>query len=366
MAEQTPIEWSDSSCNGQMGCDGCELWKPGQGGSCYAGVDVTKKAGSNSGMPSDFGKPEIYPYRIIEACGWASLAGKKRPNKPWLDGLPRMIFLDDYGDTFTRSLDDAAYVRSLYQKAKRGKGPKAMSSQRCLAMFSTVVQAVECGGHWLDRFVPMMAASPHVWQILTKRPARMKRFDDQLAFDLPRNFWPMTSITRPGQLGRVRHLRATGIAKIRGISYEPIIEPVDFSGQLDGISWVIVGGESGRDARPCRLEWIDRVVDPAATLASTSRPIAYQCQGHGNGPKNLILESFETTEPKRAIAAPRRLTPGECEKLMGLPGNWTRYRADGSEIADGPRYRMIGNGAAVPHVTWIGRRLARAINKATS
>jgi DNA (cytosine-5)-methyltransferase 1 len=54
----------------------------------------------------------------------------------------------------------------------------------------------------------------------------------------------------------------------------------------------------------------------------------------------------------------RRLTPRECERLQGWPDDHTRYRADGSEIADGPRYRLIGNGVAAPCAAWIARRLA--------
>lgn len=53
----------------------------------------------------------------------------------------------------------------------------------------------------------------------------------------------------------------------------------------------------------------------------------------------------------------RRLTPLECERLQGLPDDWTRYAADGKEISDSARYRMIGNGVAVPCVEWIARRI---------
>ena len=55
--------------------------------------------------------------------------------------------------------------------------------------------------------------------------------------------------------------------------------------------------------------------------------------------------------------AVRRLTPRECERLMGLPDDWTRWRADGPEQADGPRYKQCGNGVVVPVVEWIIRRM---------
>ena len=58
-----------------------------------------------------------------------------------------------------------------------------------------------------------------------------------------------------------------------------------------------------------------------------------------------------------ALGFVRRLTPRECERLMGLPDDFTRWRADGTEIADGPRYRMIGNGVVRQVVEWIGKHL---------
>lgn len=53
----------------------------------------------------------------------------------------------------------------------------------------------------------------------------------------------------------------------------------------------------------------------------------------------------------------RRLTPVECERLMGWPDDHTRWRADGTEIADSHRYRMCGNGVASPVAEWIATRL---------
>lgn len=65
-----------------------------------------------------------------------------------------------------------------------------------------------------------------------------------------------------------------------------------------------------------------------------------------------------------AIAGPRsgvrRLTPVECERLQGFPDDYTRYTADGTEFADGPRYRMLGNAVCVNVSQWIGRRIVAA------
>jgi DNA (cytosine-5)-methyltransferase 1 len=58
--------------------------------------------------------------------------------------------------------------------------------------------------------------------------------------------------------------------------------------------------------------------------------------------------------------AVRRLTPRECERLMGWPDDWTRWADDGAEIADSHRYRMCGNGVVGPVAEWIGRRIMEA------
>jgi len=55
--------------------------------------------------------------------------------------------------------------------------------------------------------------------------------------------------------------------------------------------------------------------------------------------------------------AVRRLTPRECERLMGLPDDYTLIPYNGKMAADGPRYKAIGNGMAVPVLRWIGERI---------
>ena len=55
--------------------------------------------------------------------------------------------------------------------------------------------------------------------------------------------------------------------------------------------------------------------------------------------------------------AVRRLTPRECERLQGLPDDYTLIPFRASPPPDGPRYRAIGNSMAVPVMRWIGRRI---------
>ena len=77
--------------------------------------------------------------------------------------------------------------------------------------------------------------------------------------------------------------------------------------------------------------------------------------GKESVPHNLIL----------AATVPRRLTPRECERLQAWPDDHTRpgVTEDGKmvELADGPRYRMCGNGVTSSVVEWIGRRIMSAV-----
>ena len=59
---------------------------------------------------------------------------------------------------------------------------------------------------------------------------------------------------------------------------------------------------------------------------------------------------------------PRRLTPRECERLQGFPDDWTRRTDDGTELADSPRYRMLGNAVTVNVAHWIGTRLMESLS----
>jgi DNA (cytosine-5)-methyltransferase 1 len=56
--------------------------------------------------------------------------------------------------------------------------------------------------------------------------------------------------------------------------------------------------------------------------------------------------------------AVRRLTPHECERLQGFPGDYTLVTYRNKPAADGPRYKALGNSMAVPVMRWIGERIA--------
>ena len=67
--------------------------------------------------------------------------------------------------------------------------------------------------------------------------------------------------------------------------------------------------------------------------------------------------SFDAETPLLVRRVVRRLTPRECERLMGLDDDYTLITHRGKPAADGPRYRAIGNSIAIPDLRWIGRRI---------
>ena len=64
----------------------------------------------------------------------------------------------------------------------------------------------------------------------------------------------------------------------------------------------------------------------------------------------------QPAEPSMAV---RRLTPLECERLMGWPDDHTRYKADGTEQADTHRYKQCGNGVASPVAKWVAEHIGK-------
>lgn len=112
--------------------------------------------------------------------------------------------------------------------------------------------------------------------------------------------------------------------------------------------------------------------DPCHPVAAGAHPpaIAYGFNGDqpektrsmGEAPdQNPTLRSGAVNHVAGTITIPRRLTPRECERLQGFPDDWTRYDDQGNELADSPRYRMLGNAVTVNVAEWIGRRLAEAL-----
>src|SRR5262249_7864568 len=102
----------------------------------------------------------------------------------------------------------------------------------------------------------------HTYQVLTKRSERlgeMLRTDLRDPAGEPHIWWGVSVENRRHGLPRIEHLRGAP-ASVRFLSVEPLLEdlgPID----LSGMSWGIVGGESGHGARPMRPEWVRSIRD---------------------------------------------------------------------------------------------------------
>lgn len=231
MGDLTSIPWADRTANGQMGCDGCELSSRRGDGSCYAEVLINglKRAG-RPGYPADFYEPAVFGHRYDRLPRLPDLVGVARPDKPWLDHLPQVIFHNDMGDFATPSLP------------------------------------LDWWHPWAQRFAEMRAL--HIF--LTKWPARMGRSFEMLGF-IPANFILGVSVTGP----KVEQ-RAKALLKIKGarrwLSIEPDLGGVDlstfWSDPGDGtlpFEWAVIGGQSGARAEEYPIERAER------TLASCDR-----------------------------------------------------------------------------------------------
>ncbi|WP_306663910.1 phage Gp37/Gp68 family protein [Microbacterium sp. GbtcB4] len=97
----------------------------------------------------------------------------------------------------------------------------------------------------------------HTYQILTKRSARLPKVMMQLPW--PENLWMGVSVESEEQLFRVDHLRQVPAA-VRFLSCEPLLGPLTGL-DLEGIDWVITGGESGPRARPLDPAWVRDIRD---------------------------------------------------------------------------------------------------------
>lgn len=123
----------------------------------------------------------------------------------------------------------------------------------------------EIPAEFIDRvFEVMETADRHVFQVLTKRSPLMesylsRRYGRERA---PQHIWCGVSVEDEQAASRIRHLQRAPVA-VRFLSIEPLLGPIEDI-DLAGISWVIVGGESGPKARPMQESWVHGIRDACA------------------------------------------------------------------------------------------------------
>jgi len=124
--------------------------------------------------------------------------------------------------------------------------------------------------------------------------------------------------------------------------------------ELDRSHW----GGSGHASRLASFVKAKRASTPDDDETWKEGEVAPTLNAFDNGgDSRATVATVQEAPPDLAV---RRLTPRECERLMGWPDDWTRWAADGSEVADSSRYRMCGNGVASPVAEWLGRCIVAA------
>ncbi|MCP3163542.1 DUF5131 family protein [Myxococcus qinghaiensis] len=199
MAIQSAIEWTDATWNPVRGCKklspGCK--------HCYAETFAERFRGV-PGHPYEQGFDlRLVPEKLAEPLRWKS---------------PKTVFVNSMSDLFLDGIPEDYVV--------------------------AVARVMEL-------------APWHTFQVLTKRSERMRKMLNgclSFAAQLPNVWWGVSVEDRRYGLPRVSHLSSSN-AGTRFLSIEPLLEDLG-EVSLEGIDWVIVGGESGAGARPMHRDWV--------------------------------------------------------------------------------------------------------------
>ena len=204
MATST-IEWTDATWNPVAGC---KILSPGCT-NCYAMRMAARLEAMGQMKYRDLtrlnAQRPVWTGKVT--CDEASLDVPLRWRKP------RLVFVNSMSDLFHAEVPES-FIRKVWNT--------------------------------------MAEARQHTFQILTKRPERMRQVANEL--DLLPNVWLGTSVETSDYLWRLRELQLTRAA-VRFASFEPLIGPVT-DANLTDIHWAIVGGESGPSARPMESVWV--------------------------------------------------------------------------------------------------------------
>jgi len=202
MSMNSHIEWTDATWNPVRGCTkispGCK--------QCYAETFAERFRGVK-GHPYEHGFDlKLVPKKLTEPFSWRS---------------PKLVFVNSMSDLFQDGVSDD-YIEAVCRV--------------------------------------MVAARWHTFQLLTKRSARLRELlSGRLRFAARQKhiWWDVSVEDQKYGLPRIDDLRRTP-ARVRFLSIEPLLEDL---GKIDlsGISWAIVGGESGPGARPMLPEWVTSI-----------------------------------------------------------------------------------------------------------
>jgi protein gp37 len=197
MATRSSIEWTESTWNPVTGCSKVS---PGCK-HCYAERMALRLQAMGQPRYRDGFAVTLQADALSEPLSWRK---------------PRVVFVNSMSDLFHRDVP-TAFIQRVFQT--------------------------------------MEQASMHVFQILTKRSDRLRELADGLPW--PENVWMGVSVESADYLGRIDDLLSVP-ASVRFLSVEPLLGPIPDL-PLNGIHWVIVGGESGPGARPMKATWVKEI-----------------------------------------------------------------------------------------------------------
>lgn len=202
MSLQSKIEWTEATWNPVRGCQkvspGCK--------HCYAET-FAERFRNIPGHPYEHGfTPRLVPEKLVEPLLWNS---------------PKTVFVNSMSDLFQDAVPDD-YVEAVAKT--------------------------------------MLEANWHTYQVLTKRADRLQRLLTtklERAANAAHIWWGVSVEDKKYGIPRIAHLRRAP-ASIRFLSIEPLLEDIGKL-DLDGVHWVIVGGESGPGARPMNPAWVKAI-----------------------------------------------------------------------------------------------------------
>jgi protein gp37 len=148
-------------------------------------------------------------------------------------------------------------------------------------------------------FQVMRLADQHVFQVLTKRAARLEKIAHSLSW--AEHIWMGVSVENAEYAFRIDHLRRTP-AHVKFLSLEPLIGPIP-NLNLMGIDWVIVGGESGPGARPMEREWVLGIQEQCQRAGV---PFFFKQWGGKNKKKAGRLLNGRTYDGMPSVSSPLR------------------------------------------------------------
>jgi len=151
---------------------------------------------------------------------------------------------------------------------------------------------------FIESVFGVMESTPrHTYQLLTKRPIRLARIAARLPW--PANVWMGVSIEDNAQLWRLDRLREVPAA-VRFVSAEPLLGPLDGI-DMEGIDWLIAGGESGPNHRPIDPYWVSDLRD----RCSAAGVAFFFKQWGGRTPKSHGRQLDGRTFDEMPVATPR-------------------------------------------------------------